>query len=174
MKDLKFSNKAEYGFIAALSLLGGLLLGALHASFLQQRGHSDLLQWAAFIGVTITCVLGSVLLRHLLLKRKLKKNVVVMGQSGLEWYMSKDVYAFPIPDGMESGCVIESDYVPSVVNDTIKVWDISCDYIEAHPKKLSELDLESGQRYYMASKVDEEANHVVKERTRGWWPYKIV
>jgi hypothetical protein len=174
MKSLKFSNKLEYGAVLVLSVLIGALLGALHASVLEDSGHPESIQWTAFVVVTLTSVAVSMLGKYLLVKRKLKKNVVTLGQSGIEWYMSKEVYAFPFPNGVESTCLIEKEYVPSVVNDTIKVWDISCDWVEVQPKKLSELSLESGQRYYMATKLDEEAKHVVRETSRGWWPYKIA
>lgn len=171
--EMKFSNKLEYGFVGALGLLGGALAGSFLASYFDSLGYSDYAQITGFVGVIVLCTVLSVLLKHLLLRHKHKNNITVMGQQGTEYYMPLSAYAFPIPDGLEKTCVIQFDYVPSVVDKKIKIGS-GVGWVEVEPKQLAEFDLEPGQRYYIAADLESEAKAVVRDSSRGWWPYRIV
>lgn len=171
--EMKFSNKLEYGVVAGISVLAGALISSILASYLGRQGYSDLVQGASFVAGIVLCVGLSVLVKYLMLSHKHKNDITVMGQQGTEYYMPLSAYAFPIPDGLEKTCVIQLDYVPSIVDEKIKIGS-GVDWVEVEPKQLTDFDLEPGQRYYIAADLESEAKAVVRDSSRGWWPYRIV
>jgi len=168
--EMKFSNKIEYGTAAGLGLWGSILISCLQVFYLKRLGYSGYVQIASFIIVIVLCTGLSVLVKYLMLSHKRKNNIIVMNQLGYECYMPLTAYAFPIPECLEQRCVIQNDYVSLVVDEKIKVGN----GVEVEPKQLSDFELEPGQRYYIATDLESEAKTVVPDKSRGWWPYRIV
>lgn len=173
-KDLRMSGQSEYIMHLVVGVWLGTMPAAYYGEYLKKLGYSFVMQLTAELGMLAVFAALSMLLRYGIRRYKANKYVVMVNQSNYEYYIPDEWYAFPIPDGVESSCLIQREYSPSVMEEDVEVWGSGCDWLKVSPKPLSEYQLTKGQRYYVCEDMVKEDKRVVAGSSRCWFPWKIV